>query len=158
MPATFTSTKTLSMWRMSNVTQLPTDENMSNLLLFSISLHINVSCLIMRTWKNNFNYWKWHMFPSTLDWWVELGNGKNDTWGFVGSHQNGICSCLQVIVISMDKVTTMNWQHLVVVYPFICGATMENDYDYVLHGNNGIFAISNNIFGSMLKCLIFLVD
>jgi hypothetical protein len=37
----------------------------------------------------------------------------------------------------MDKITTMNRQHLMVVYPFICGATMEKDYDYVLHGNNG---------------------
>jgi hypothetical protein len=65
MMAAFTSTKIMSMQRMSGVTHLLTtllswtdyksmshlnkDENMSNLLLFSISLPMDVPCLIMRT-------------------------------------------------------------------------------------------------------------
>jgi len=44
----FTPTKILYMQKMSDVTQLPTNVNMSNLLLFSISLPTNVSCLIMK--------------------------------------------------------------------------------------------------------------
>jgi hypothetical protein len=54
------------MWRMSDVTQLSIDENVSNLLLIFISLPIDVSCLIIKAWKNNFNYWKWNMFPENI--------------------------------------------------------------------------------------------